>query len=180
MAKKKKSIGLTREAINDIVRMPSLKPGPESDYDPSYCDAIVTVAAQGGHQAEMCLACGVKSRTTLYNWREKHPEFDEAYQFAQLVSLAYHEKVQLAGAMGMLPGFNSTTMAVIMNNKFGEDYKRGAGGNASTEINITNNTVNLTSEEMDARIAQITEKLKSSGIDVLSLGHSKPITIEHE
>jgi hypothetical protein len=50
-----------------------------------------------------------------------------------------------------------------MNNKFGNEYKRNA---SSTEVTITNNTLNLTSEQVTEKIAQKMEKLKSLGVDI--------------
>ena len=68
------------------------------------------------------------------------------------------------GAMGQIKGFNPTTFAMIMNNKFGDEYKRGTGSN--TEVTITNNTLKLSSDEVQAKIEQKINNLQKLGVDL--------------
>ena len=145
-------------------------PGPKRQFQPDYCNAICEVAAEGGHIPAMMLRIGIRSKDTWYRWQREYPEFKEAVEWAEIISQAYLEKVGLKGMMGEIPGFNSTTYALIMNNKFGQEYKRNPNGSGSTEINITNNTMNLTSEQVQQKIAQKLEKLKSLGVDIENTG----------
>jgi len=145
--------------------------GPKPKFNTEYCDHIVSVASQGGHIPAMMVAIGIKSKDTWYRWQREYPEFKEAVEWAEIVSQAYLEKVGLQGMLGEIPNFNSTTYALIMNNKFGSEYKRNPNGNAGTEINITNNTLNLTSEQVQQKIAQKLEKLKSLGVDIEHTGN---------
>lgn len=138
-----------------------LKAGAPSKYDPAMCDKVIATAAQGGHIAEMMLSIGIKSKDTWYRWQKEHPEFAEAVKDASTVSLAFHERNLLQGALGMIPGFNATAYAMIMNNKFKAEYSRsGSGG---TEITVNN--LNLTDEQMLQKIQQKYKRLKSLGID---------------
>lgn len=137
--------------------------GPESKYNISMCEQIIDVATAGGHIAEMMVCIGVRSKETFYRWQKDYPEFKEAYEYSKIVSQAFHEKLGRQGAAGLVPNFNATAYAIIMNNKFSDDYKRGTGGN-STEITI--NTVNLEPKQLELKIAQKLEQLRSLGVDV--------------
>lgn len=159
--------------VNDSVPDSNLiKRGPKPQFKPEYCDAITSIASSGGHIPAMMLSIGIKSKDTWYRWQREYPEFKEAVEFAEIISQATHEEIGLQGMTGKIPNFNSTTYALIMNNKFGKDYKRNPNGSSgsSTEINITNNTMNLTSEQVQQKIAQKLEKLKSLGVDIEHTG----------
>ena len=130
-------------------------------YRPEMCDTIIQVAREGGHVAGMCLAIGIRSRDTFYRWLDEYPEFNEAYQEARLQSQAFYENVLIAGACGKIDKFNFNAIAMIMNNKFPEDFKRGVSGGSNTEINIgsINSIEKLDSDALDAQIAKLQKKL---------------------
>ena len=138
-----------------------LKAGPKSKYSPSMCDDILKVASEGGHVASMMIKLGIASKETFYRWQNENPEFKEAYNLSKLMSQAYYEKLGLSGILGEIPNFNSSTYALIMNNKFSDEYKRSGSGGSHTEITL--NTLNMSPEQIDSKIAQKLEKLKSLG-----------------
>lgn len=143
--------------MSDLV----VKRGVPSKYTSDMCDTIIKIAASGGHIAEMRVAIDCRSKETWYRWKKEYPEFAEAVEYAELVSQAYWERLGHDGLQSK--SFNATTYALIMNNKFGDDYKRsGTGANSSTEITI--NTVTLSSEQIQQRITQKLDKLKSLGV----------------
>jgi hypothetical protein len=148
--------------VSNLVNIDTKKGAP-SLYDVNMCQRIVDIAAQGGHIAAMMDCLGIKSKDTWYRWQKEYPEFKEAVVQAEIKSQAFYEHLGLQALLGEIPHFSATTYALIMNNKFGNDYKRNA---ASTEVNITNNTMNLTSEQVTQKIAQKMEKLKSLGVDI--------------
>lgn len=141
-----------------------VKTGPKPKYLPQYCEDIIEVAASGGHIPAMMLKIGVRSKETWYRWQKEYPEFKEAVEFANVVSQATYEELGYRGLTGQIKFFNATTYAMIMNNKFGDEYKRN--GSSDTEINIVNNTLNLTPDQVNQKIAQKIEKLKSLGVDI--------------
>ncbi len=138
------------------------RPGPVSKYKPEYCQALLQVAEEGGHIAAMRAALGGISKDTWYRWQEDHPEFKHAVEHAKLLSQVFYEKLGLKGIQGDVRYFNAATYALVMHNKFEDDYKKSAGSN--TEINVVNNTLNLTSEEVQIKIDQKLEKLKALGM----------------
>lgn len=132
----------------------------DTKYQPWMCDKIVEVARQGGHVAKMCSEIGIRSRDTFYRWLDEYDEFREAYEYAKLESKAFYEEVLLAGALGKIKGFNFNSVAMVMNNKFSDEYKRSANS-SNTEINIgsINSIEKLDEKALDAKIEQLQHKL---------------------
>lgn len=142
-------------------------------YSPEMCNRLLPVALGGGHMAAMCLACGIKTEKTFYEYMEKYPEFKEAYEAAKACSKMYYEDLALKLATGDLKG-NVTALALIMNNKFSDEYK-STQARAAMEVNIghitTNNLNTLDRDEIDKRILELQHKL---GLDKI------PIVVDHE
>lgn len=129
-------------------------------YEPWMCSEIIKIAEEGGHVAQMCTAIGIRSRDTFYRWLEEYAEFKEAYETAKLHSQAFYENLLLAGAVGKIKNFNFSSIAMIMNNKFSDDYHR-SGGPAGTEINIgsINSIERLDTPALDKKIESLQRKL---------------------
>jgi len=126
-------------------------------YEPWMGEEIKKVAREGGHVAAMCIAIGIKSRKTFYDWLDLYPEFKEAYEESKLISLAAYENLSFQMAIGAIKG-DAKTLAIILNNKFKEDYTRSASG-GGTEINIGSiNTIeNLDTKALDDKIKKLKE-----------------------
>ena len=138
------------------------KLGAPRKYEPWMGERIIEIAEQGGHVAEMCKAIEIRSKDTFYRWIKLYPEFEEAYKTAKLYSQAFYENLLLAVACGKVKNANFNAIAMTMNNKFGEDYSRGAlGGGSNTEINIgsINSIERLDDKGLDAKIKALTKKL---------------------
>ncbi len=132
----------------------------KSKYDPNMCKTILEVAESGGHVPAMMKAIGILSKDTFYRWLREYPEFNEAYEASKVASQAFYEEVLLAGALGKIKNFNFNALAMTMNNKFSEEYKRNATGSTS-EINIgsINSIENLNTTELDKKIQKLQQKL---------------------
>lgn len=132
----------------------------QTKYEPWMCQKILELAEQGQHVAGMMKAIGILSKDTFYRWLREYPEFNEAYEASKVASQAFYEEVLLAGALGKIKNFNFNALAMTLNNKFGEEYKRNATGSTS-EINIgsINSIEHLDSKELDKKIAKLQEKL---------------------
>lgn len=149
---------------NDIEIIPRPKIGKPSDYTPAACDAVILAAAEGKHVAGMILAAGANSRTTYYEWQKKYPEFKEACDYAKIVSQSVWEDIGVKGTVGQIKNFNAASYALVMNNKFSDDYSRT--GTAAGTTNITVNTVNLSDEQKVMRLQGLAQKLTSAGISI--------------
>lgn len=129
-------------------------------FSPEMCDQIIEVADNGGHVAKMCSVLGIKSRDTFYRWIKEYPEFAEAYETAKLRSQAFYEDLLLAGTLGKVKNFNFNGLAMTLNNKFGDEYKRNSSG-SNTEINIgsINSIEKMDSKQLDQKIEKLQKKL---------------------
>lgn len=141
------------------------KTGPEPKYKAEMCQEILQVASEGGHISAMRAKLGAISKDTWYRWQDTYPEFKSAVEASKLASQVYYEKLGLMGCTGQIDGWSATTYALIMNNKFKDEYSRGTGG---SHTEITYNTVNLSPEEITQQIAQKLEKMKNLGVDLLN------------
>lgn len=137
--------------------------GPKVKYSSDMCTKVVEQASRGGHIPAMMMSIGVKSKDTWYRWQKEYPEFREAVEYAKIVNQAYMEEIGMNAILGRIKDFNASTYALVMNNKFGDEYKKAASG-STTEI--TFNTLNLSSDEISQKIAQKLEKLKGLGVDI--------------
>lgn len=142
-------------------------------YTPDMPEKIITAAAEGAHIAGQIMAIGIKSRSTWYAYQKEYPEFAAAVEFAKIVSQDYWERLGLKAVKGEIDGFQGTTYALIMNNKFKDEYTRSTNGGSGTEITI--NTVNYNAEQTTQKIAQKWEKLKNLGWDPFTSGEAAPI-----
>lgn len=138
--------------------------GAPTKYKVEMCDVIKAVATDGGFHAAMMVACGI-TNDTFYRWQREIPEFREAVAQADLISLALQEAALMDGMMGRIKNYNFNANAMILNNKYKALYTRGEGS-GNTEVTI--NTINLTPDQMDIKISQKLEKLRSMGIDLKS------------
>lgn len=151
--------------------------GAPTKYEEWMCEAVIQVAQDGGFHTAMMVACGI-DKDTFYKYKNDIPEFKEAVEYADLISLAIQEATLVAGMRGEIRNYNFSANAMILNNKYRALYKTGTGDN--TEININNNTINLTKTEIDDRLNRVIETLKKSGTDVKSLVNlSESEVIEH-
>jgi hypothetical protein len=96
------------------------KIGRPSKYDPSFCDLVIELGAQGKSKAQMAASIGV-ARSTFALWEQEYRAFSEAVKAAMDLSLSWWEE---AGQLNMTrPGFNATAYIFQMKNRFSADYK---------------------------------------------------------
>lgn len=149
------------------------KPGPKCKYAGWMCDCVIEVAStQGQYRSAMLWEIGKRldpkanrpiSPDTFSRWRKDHPEFEEAWQTSQIISQALDEKALSDFATGKIRQGNATAFALLLNNKYREEYRPAT---ESGSINITNNTVNLSDlskEELSYRINRASETLIKAG-----------------
>src|SRR5260221_376748 len=136
--------------------------GAPTKYRSDMCGIVIQVAHDGGFHAAMMVACGI-GNDTFYRWKNEIPEFKQAVDQADLISLALQEAVLVDGMLGKIKNYNFNANAMILNNKWRAQYARSGSGD-NTEITI--NTVNLSKDQLDNKIAQKLERLKSLGIEM--------------
>jgi hypothetical protein len=152
------------KALEDTQKFLPTTRGAPSKYRPEMCNIVIQVANDGGFHAAMMVACGI-GNDTFYRWKKEIPEFKEAVDQADLISLALQEAVLVDGMLGKIKNYNFNANAMILNNKWRAHYARVNSSGGDTNIEITNNTINLSKDEIDNKIAQVLERLKKSGTD---------------
>jgi len=93
--------------------------GRPTDYDPSYCDVVVSLGRDGKSLAQMCAHFDI-ARQTIDNWAAAHPDFLEALSRAKVHAQAWWEET---GVKGMTADkFNSAVWTKSMQARFRDDY----------------------------------------------------------
>lgn len=145
-------------------------------YNRSMCNTVIQVAEDGGYHAAMCLELGI-SRSTFDNYRKNYPEFARAVEQADLISQSDTERTLSDISKNKKAG-DFGAAKFILQTKFKEEYPLEKPDSTNTSITINN--LNLTNEEKDLRIQQISEKLKLAGYDVSALLNPTTTIINQE
>ena len=96
--------------------------GTPYKYRQEFCEQVVEILAQGKSLAAVCAHLDV-SRQALYDWRDAHPEFNNALQRGIQKCQAYWEEIGKDGIVGNLDKFSATPWIFTMKNRFRDDYK---------------------------------------------------------
>jgi len=102
--------------------------GRPTDYDASYCDAVIAAGAEGKSVTWIAHSLGVVKQT-LFNWMDKHPEFLDAMTRAKQASQVWWED---EGQKGMTAqGFNASVWSRSMAARFPDDWREVKGSEIS-------------------------------------------------
>lgn len=92
-----------------------------SKYKKEYCEKVIEFGRNGRSLEAFAADIGI-GRSTVYEWKRKHAEFDEACEKAQTHALAFWEQIGVAGMMGtsMTKGqkFNDRIWMFFMKRRF--------------------------------------------------------------
>lgn len=95
--------------------------GRPSKYRPEHCALVIAMGCSGASLSEMARQIGV-SRSRLYDWEQRNPEFRDAIARARTASLAWWEDFGQQGLVN--PQFNAAAWAFEMCRRFPRDYSR--------------------------------------------------------
>lgn len=90
-------------------------------YNETYCTKAIAVLSNGESLVAVAAELGV-SRQTVYEWKVKHPEFNEAVQIGLARSQRYWERMGHDGTIGYNKDFSATPWVFTMKSRFREDY----------------------------------------------------------
>jgi hypothetical protein len=65
--------------------------GRPSTYDPAYCEQVIELGRIGKSIEQICYHLNTPVRT-LYEWRDRNPEFSQALEFAKDLEQAWWEE----------------------------------------------------------------------------------------
>ena len=94
----------------------------ELKYSASLCGKADEILSNGKSLAAVCRALNI-SRQTLYDWKVKHPEFNETISKGLQKSQCYWEDIGENGIRGEIKNFSGTSWMFVMKNRFRDDYK---------------------------------------------------------
>ncbi len=86
------------------------------------CAVAAKVLAEGESLAAVCAELEV-TRSTLYEWREHHPEFRDALEIGLQKAQRDWERLGRNGIEGNLEKFSASPWIFTMKNRFRDDYK---------------------------------------------------------
>ncbi len=91
-------------------------------YNESMCEIAELVLGKGKTIARLATTLDV-CRDTIYQWRDKHPEFARSLKKGRDAGQAHWEDVGEAGIKGEIKNFAGTSWMFTMKNRFRDDYK---------------------------------------------------------
>lgn len=91
-------------------------------YNESMCIEAEQLLAAGKSIARVATNLGV-CRDTIYDWRDKHPEFARALKCGKDACQSHWEDLGEDGTVGQIKNFSATAWIFTMKNRFREDYK---------------------------------------------------------
>ena len=126
-------------------------------YKPEFCQVIIELGKLGKTASHFAVGCGVGSKKTIYNWRDRYPDFGEAFEMAMTYSFIhwYDCAQDCANNPPSMKNFNA--VKYIMAACFGLVEKTGV------DVTSNGNTVNseLTSLISELRSRKSIEQAKS-------------------
>lgn len=96
--------------------------GTPNKYRANMCAIAEQILANGESKVAIAAALGI-SRTTLYEWCDLHPEFQEAIECGLPKAQRVWEKIGFDGATGNIEKFNAPSWIFTMKNRFRDDYR---------------------------------------------------------
>jgi transposase-like protein len=120
--------------MTDTVPVLEKRPvGRPSTYDPAYCDKVVELGRIGKSIEQICYQLQTPVRT-LYEWRDRHPEFSQALEDAKGYEQAWWEEqaqaymVENKESDRLNPSLWSRSMAARFPKKYRESTKQEITG----------------------------------------------------
>lgn len=104
-------------------------------YNESICDKTIQILSSGKSIARLATSLGV-CRETIYEWRDKHPEFAKALKRGRDACQAYWEDRGEEGTFGEIEKFTASSWIFTMKNRFRDDYKEDKSEDKTVNVKI--------------------------------------------
>jgi hypothetical protein len=165
---------LTHSVLDDhtTISVPEIPKYGNTKYDPSMCNKLIEIMADGKFEASACVAIGI-SKQTFWKYIEKYPEFCAAYEMAKTANEAIHEDTIVGMGKGTVKG-NVVAQLGVLNNKYKWTQKPG-----SESANTTNNINILVQNQSREQIIQSIQEYIARSPELLAIQEPNK-DIEHE
>lgn len=134
--------------------------GRPTEYDPAFCQQLIDHMRGGGSFVAFG-AKVLKSKETLYEWVERHPEFADSKKLGEVLSLQFWEELGKSGNAGQL----RTTEEEIVVQKNGTERltrkkrKSATFGGSTWQFIMRNRFPDLYREQHDLNVKGLGEDL---------------------
>lgn len=142
--------------------------GPANKYDPEYCWTVRRLGQEGHLPEEWVAEMGV-TLSTLYNWANTHPEFEQAMHEAHWLCRAFWAKQARHNLQGL--GMPPSTLSLILQRRFPDMWGKNSVNlhqhfedrNQSPDEDAIHDTSPealqaMSREDLQARIAALEER----------------------
>lgn len=123
--------------------------GRPSLYRPEYCETVIELGKQGKSITQMAAKLDVE-KVTIYDWKERHPEFATALSRALTYSQDWWEDKAQTGIIDR--NFNAALWKHCVTSRFREDYAEKREEAPQITI-VTNSAVDVRQLDADSREA---------------------------
>ena len=108
--------------------------GRPTAYKPEYCEKVFDLMKIGTSISTVALKLEVH-RDTIYEWKEKHPEFSDAIKRGVAASQGWWEEQGRQHLQN--PKFNSTLWFMNIKNRFYQEWRDKRDVDLSGSVNLT-------------------------------------------
>jgi hypothetical protein len=130
---------------------------PKFDKD-AHCQMLLNIASEGKPLSSFLVYVGI-SKTTYYNWIEKHDSFKEAVDLAEEYRKAfYHEKLMQAAFSNLKCNPLLVSKLFDHYNTAPREFKEGKGPNIVVNIDNTGKQKELTAEQRQERLEELKQQ----------------------
>jgi transposase-like protein len=95
--------------------------GRPTDYKPEYCERVVALGKEGKSHVQIAAELDV-AKSTLYLWKDEHPEFSDALNASRSFAQAWWETIGQGQMLSPLQGFSASLWAKQVSARFPDDY----------------------------------------------------------
>lgn len=121
-------------------------------YTPELCQKVIELGEQGKSWNQIATLFST-TRRTLYDYRQRYPEFQEAYMRSREACESYWEDIGQKGIKGILPKFNPTTYQKYMQVQFPDTWREVT----EQRITLADEVKKLSDSDLDAKIKALEE-----------------------
>jgi len=143
--------------------------GRPSNYSPAFCDLVVQYGRQGMSLVEIASELQI-SRTSMYDWAQKFPEFSTALTRAREESQAWWERV---GRFGIFRGDNeidSNLWFRNITNRFKADWGQTKAPEVEALDTIDAKPIAIDADKLDPEKREL---LKSLLLELRQIGEAE-------
>lgn len=141
-----------------IINPPDISPeeawAPYTKYKPSMCKEVFELFQKGLNRTQVAAYWGVSTKT-VDGWKKAYPDFSTAYEDGLTQTHAYWDGI----LNEFITGERKGNVTALIFKKCNEDRGNYTQRNEGTTVNINNNTLNMTHQEREQKLANYMKRI---------------------